>query len=392
MVTIAGSGMGAYNFEKIDVDFSKFDMIFCDKNYESDLPNVIKGGFKVVKEAILENLESEILYVVSGSPSFFSGAIPILNVLKREGIAFKIIDNSSSLNYMLSHTGVSLMATGILSLHGKKSVDLENFLTKEYTFVICDDETPKILSQVMSHLDDSDVSITLGEKFGYEDEKFSEVTVADMLKNPPKMPFSLLMKRHYEPLPNISSEESIEHENGMITKSYKRHISLQNLELQPNMLLWDIGAGSGSVSIDGYKRYRCRSILFEKNLKRAAMIKNSFKKHKILDAKLYEGEASEYYKIEQSRPERIFVGGGGSRVISELAYLYERLSDSGILVANFVTLTNLTEALTVLKDAAIAFEVKSISLTTYKMALLLPEPERVMHQIIIKKEAPCQKK
>jgi precorrin-6Y C5,15-methyltransferase (decarboxylating) len=171
----------------------------------------------------------------------------------------------------------------------------------------------------------------------------------------------------------------------MITKSYKRHISLQNLELQPNMLLWDIGAGSGSVSIDAYKRYKVKTVLFEKNNKRIAMIKNSLKKHKILSTKLYEGEASQLYKQELSTPQRIFVGGGGSSVICELDYLYERLADGGIMVANFVTLEHLTTAITTLKNAQIAFDVKSISLTTYKMSLLLPEPERVMHQIIIKK-------
>jgi precorrin-6Y C5,15-methyltransferase (decarboxylating) len=385
MVTIAGSGMGSYDFKQIDLDFSKFDMIFCDKNYETDLVNVTKGGFKVVKEAILENLDKEILYIVSGSPTFFSGALLILNVLKKQNIPFKIVDNTSSLSYMLSHEGVSLVKTGIVTLHGKSVVDLEHFLTKEYTFVICDDATPAILSEVMAHLDEEDVSITLGEQFGYESERFSTTTLKAMLQNPPKMPYSLLIKRNYTPLPNISSEESIEHENGMITKSYKRHLSLQNLELQANMLLWDVGAGSGSVSIDGYKRYKTRAILFEKNPKRAAMIKNSLKTHKILDAKLYEGEASELYKQEQSTPERIFVGGGGVKVIAELDYLYERLAKGGIMVANFVTLTNLTQAITVLKEAGIAFEIKSVSLTTYKMSLLMPEPERVMHQIIVKK-------
>ena len=67
-------------------------------------------------------------------------------------------------------------------------------------------------------------------------------------------------------------------------------------------------------------------------------------------------------------------------------YLYERLAEGGIMVANFVTLTNLTQAITVLKEANIDFDIKSISLTTYKMKLLMPEPERVMHQIIVKKE------
>jgi len=386
MVTIAGSGMGEYNFKNIDVDFSKFDMIFCDQNYETSLKNVTKGSFKVVKEAILENLDKDILYVVSGSPTFFSGAILIINALKKQNIDFKIIDNTSSLSYMLAHEGVSLVKTGITTLHGKTFVDLENFLTKDYTFVICDDDTSRILSEATSFLDEADISITLGERFGYPDEAFSTTTLQKMLQNPPRMPYSILIKRNYKPLPNISSQESIEHENGMITKSYKRHISLQNLELQPNMLLWDIGAGSGSVSIDGYKRYKVKTILFEKNEKRAKMIQNSLKKHKILDTKLYIGEASEDYKKETSTPQRIFVGGGGDKVISELDYLYERLADGGIMVANFVTLQHLTTAITVLKQADIGFDVKSISLTTYKMSLLMPEPERVMHQIIVKKD------
>jgi precorrin-6Y C5,15-methyltransferase (decarboxylating) len=286
---------------------------------------------------------------------------------------------------MLAHEGVALVKTFIVTLHGKKSIDLESFLSKDYTFVICDDETPSVLSQVMSYLNESDISITLGERFAYADEKFSVVTLDEMLKNPPRMPYSLLIKRNFKPLPNISSEDTIEHENGMITKSYKRHISLQNLELQANQLLWDIGAGSGSVSIDAYKRYKVRTILFEKNVKRAEMIQNSLKKHKIIDTKLYIGEASEDYKKEQSAPDRIFVGGGGAKVICELDYLYDRLADGGLMVANFVTLEHLTTAINTLKSAKIEFDVKSISLTTYKMSLLMPEPERVMHQIIVRK-------
>jgi len=387
MVTIAGSGMGAYNFDNVNLDFSKYEMIFCDQNYETDLTNVTKGSFKIVKEAILANLDKEILYIVSGSPTFFSGAILILNVLKRENIEFKIIDNTSSLNYMLAHEGVSLVKTGIVTLHGNSGVDLESFLIKDHTFIICDDETPAVLAAAMEYLDESDVTITLGEQFGYESESFKTVTLKELQTTPPKMPYSLLLKRNFKALPNISSEDSIEHENGMITKSYKRHVSLQNLDLQPNMLLWDVGAGSGSVSIDGYKRYKIRSIMFEKNEKRAKMIQNSLKTHKIIDTKLYIGEASIDYKAETSTPQRIFVGGGGDKVISEIDYLYERLADGGLMVANFVTLQHLTTAINTLKKAGIAFDIKSVSLTTYKMSLLMPEPERVMHQIIVRKES-----
>ncbi len=385
MVTIAGSGMGAYNFNTVNVDFDAYELIFCDQNFETEIKHVIKGSFKIVKEAILENIDKNILYIVSGSPTFFSGALLILSVLKRENIAYKIVDNCSSLNYMLAHEGVALIKTGIVSLHGKTAIDLENFLTKEFTFIICDDKTPTLLAKAMEHLHVDDYSITLGEKFGYEDENFSHPSLENMIDSPPKMPYSILITKKFKNLATISSEDSIEHENGMITKSYKRHISLQNLDLYPNLLLWDIGAGSGSVSIDGYKRYKIQSILFEKNEKRAKMIENSLKKHKIISSTLHIGEASEWYKKENSTPERIFVGGGGAKVITELDYLYQRLAVGGLMVANFVTLEHLSTAITTLKKAKIAFDIKSISLTTYKMSLLLPEPERIMHQIIIKK-------
>jgi precorrin-6Y C5,15-methyltransferase (decarboxylating) len=386
MVTIAGSGMGGYNFDNIDLNFSKFDIIFCDKNFQTEIKNVVKGNFKTVKESILENLDKDILYIVSGSPTFFSGVVLILNVVKKKNIPFKIIDNTSSLNYMLAHEGVSLVKTGILTLHGKTDIDLESFLVKDYTFIISDENTPALLKEATKYLNDDDFSVILGEQFGYKNERFSTTTLEEMLKTTPKMPYSLLFKRNFKPLPNISSEDSIEHENGMITKSYKRHISLQNLELQPNLLLWDVGAGSGSVTIDGYKRYKIKTILFEKNIKRARMIENSLSNHKILDTKLHIGEASELYKQEQSTPDRIFIGGGGEKVISELDYFYERLADDGLMVANFVTLEHLTTAINVLKKASIGFDIKSISLTTYKMNLLMPEPERIMHQIIVKKK------
>jgi len=386
MVTIMGTGMSPYRLDHLNIDYEKFEYLFCDQNFETSHPKIIKGKFSEIKSALLEHKTKEILYIVSGSPTFFSGAILIIDVLKQEGIEFKIIDNTSSLSYMLARAGVSLVKTGIETLHGKTAINLENFLTKEYTFVICDETTPAVLKEALFYLKEEDYSITLGEQFGYETECFSTTTLNAMIDNPPKMPYSLLFHRKFTPKPTVSDEENIEHENGMITKSYKRHLSLQNLNLQPNMLLWDVGAGSGSISIDGYKRYKIRTILFEKNDKRSDMIERNLSKHFILDTKLYRGNANESYKQEQSTPDRIFVGGGGSDVISELDYLYGRLREGGILVANFVTLVHLSTAITTLQKAQIAFEIKSISLTTYKMALLMPEPERVMHQIIIKKE------
>ena len=61
----------------------------------------------------------------------------------------------------------------------------------------------------------------------------------------------------------------------MITKQYKRDLSLQNLDLQPNQTLWDIGAGSGSCGIEAYKRYKVKTIFFEKQPQRIKYIKQN---------------------------------------------------------------------------------------------------------------------
>ncbi len=61
----------------------------------------------------------------------------------------------------------------------------------------------------------------------------------------------------------------------MITKEYKRNLSLQQLDLEPNQILWDIGAGMEFVPLRPFKRYRVKSILFEKNPKRCEFIKEN---------------------------------------------------------------------------------------------------------------------
>ena len=79
MVTIIGNGMGDYTFDNLrnkDIDLSSFDKIICDRNFAESGENIVKGGYKIAREYVLENYEKEnILYVVTGSPFFYSAGI-----------------------------------------------------------------------------------------------------------------------------------------------------------------------------------------------------------------------------------------------------------------------------------------------------------------------------
>jgi precorrin-6Y C5,15-methyltransferase (decarboxylating) len=172
----------------------------------------------------------------------------------------------------------------------------------------------------------------------------------------------------------------------MITKKFKRHLSLQNLDLKANQLLWDIGAGSGSCGIEAYKRYKVKTILFENQELRCEYIEQNLTKHHVLDTLLLKGDAQELFKTLETNPNKIFVGGGGEKVIKELPYLYERLQSNGIMLINAITLKHLSLMINTLNEAEIEFETHSISLTTYKGQLDLVEPERQLFQIKVFKK------
>ena len=387
MVTIAGNGMGAYDFTNLELNFDDYDKIICDQNFTENGKTILKLKFKDAKNYILENYEKEnILYVVTGSPLFFSAGTLLAKKLPKEKV--KIINNTSSKTYLLEKLFISETEVSVVSIHGRTSIDLTEFMNKKYTFILCDKNSISRLQEAMEFYDEDSITTTIGYKLGYEDEIIDEVDIFnfDEKRFDLKETFVLLIKRNFEHKKNVCDDLEFETERGMITKKYKRHLTLQNLDLEENQLLWDIGAGSGSCGIEAYKRYKVKTIFFEKNETRVEFIKINLTNHHVSDCKLYIGEAQEIYPTLEEDPERIFVGGGGEKVIDTLPYLYERLKNNGIMLINAITLKHLSQMINVLNEAKIEYDTHSISLTTYKGKLNLVEPERQLFQLKIYKK------
>ncbi len=388
MVTIVGNGMGAYNFDNITIDLKKYDTILCDINFQQEAKNILKLKFKEIKEYILQNYTKEnILYVVTGSPLFFSAGTLIANLISKDKVT--LINNTSSKDYMMEKLFIGEANLESISLHGRKDIDLSKFLTNTYTFILCDKDSCDKISKAVNYLNKNDIEVTIGYKLGYEDEVIEQIDIFSFNYRAFDLsqPYVLLIKRLFKSSNGLSEDIDFDTQRGMITKKYKRQLSLQNLDLEPNQLLWDIGAGSGSCGIEAYNRYKTRTIFFEKNEKRAVNIKNNLTNHHIVDCELFIGEAQDKFESLEENPSRIFVGGGGEEVIKKLPYLYRRLENNGIMLINAITLKHLALMHTILNESNIEYEVHSISLTTYKGKLDLVEPERQLFQIkIFKKE------
>jgi precorrin-6Y C5,15-methyltransferase (decarboxylating) len=382
-LTIAGNGMGDYTFKNLPLDVEEFDRVICDINFSESGENILKLKYREAKEYILKNYSREnILYVVTGSPLFFSAGVLIAKSIPRDMV--KIIDNTSSIDYLLSKLIIPKNQISVLSLHGRSKIDLKNFLTDRYTFILCDRYSIDKIREATKYLDNSAFSVIVGYKLGYSDEVIKEIDIREEIDLDLNQPYVLLVEKKFNSSP-LSRDSEFKTERGMITKEYKRNLSLQQLDLEPNQILWDIGAGSGSCAIEAFKRYRVKTILFEKSPKRCEFIKENLKNHYVCDTKLIEGRAEEYFEKIEENPDRVFIGGGGSEVIKKIPYLFNRLNRNGVMVISAITLKNLSQMIAVLDSAEIPYEVISLSLTTYKGNLKLVEPERQLFQIKVRR-------
>ena len=374
MVTIAGNGMGESDFSNLKLSIENYDVVICDKSFKVDAKNILKLPFKDTKEYILSNYKDKnILYVVTGSPLFFSAGVLIASKIPKEYI--KIVDNTSCKDYILERLMLSQNSVESISLHGRSRIDLDRLFRLKYTLILADKDTINRLKEALKFLPKDSYKSIVGYRLGCSDELIAEFDLYSELPFDTTKPYVVLIERLFNIKPNSRDEDFIT-ERGMITKRYKRDLSLQYLDLEPNLILWDIGAGSGSCAIEAYKRYKVKTTLFEKKPIRCEYIKQNLTNHKVIDTKLYEGEAQEIWQDLDEIPDRIFVGGGGKEVMNRLNQLYERLKENGIMLIAAVTLKNLSEAINCLNRAKIEHSVISMSFTEYKGKLDMSEPQR----------------
>lgn len=130
----------------------------------------------------------------------------------------------------------------------------------------------------------------------------------------------------------VLSDNDFEHD-GQITKQGIRAVTLAALAPRPGELLWDVGAGSGSVAIEWCRSGPgCRAIAFERDDVRRQRITDNAISHGV-DIEIH-GAAPGSFEQASTHPDAIFVGGGTSELLDEC---YSYLKPGGRLVTNAVT-------------------------------------------------------
>lgn len=146
-------------------------------------------------------------------------------------------------------------------------------------------------------------------------------------------------------------------EKGLITKQEARAVSLARLGLRNDSVVWDIGAGSGSVGLEAARLApRGHVWAIEKNPGDAANARENARRFRAHNYSLREGKAPEGLDVWPD-PDAVFIGGSGGELAELIRLVLARLRPDGRLVMNFVTLENLATATATLTEAGASWDV-----------------------------------
>jgi precorrin-6B C5,15-methyltransferase / cobalt-precorrin-6B C5,C15-methyltransferase len=166
-------------------------------------------------------------------------------------------------------------------------------------------------------------------------------------------------------------------EKGLITKQEVRAVSLARLQLRADSVVWDIGAGSGSVGLEAARLCPQGHVFAtEKNEEDCAIASRNHAAFGVANYSLYHAKAPEGLDAWPD-PDAVFIGGSGGELAGLITGVLRRLRPNGTLVMNFVTLENLATATAALQ----ALESEGVSWDVLQLQAARSKPILHMHRM-----------
>ena len=148
---------------------------------------------------------------------------------------------------------------------------------------------------------------------------------------------------------------------GQITKSEVRAVSLYTLQLRPDSLVWDIGAGTGSVAVEAARiaHHGCVYAI-DKDADSADLLRNNVARYGDGRVSVVIGAAPDALG-ELPDPDAVFIGGGGPAMPEILDVVLHRMRPKGRIVANFAVMERANATYTTLREAGMSPEMTVVS-------------------------------
>lgn len=292
-------------------------------------------------EAIATRRGRRVVVLATGDPMWFGIGVTLARRFPREEIV--VLPHLSAFNLVAARMGWSLAETETITLHGRPLDLLALHLAPGARLLILseDGETPARVADFLRDRGWGGSTITVLENLGASDERCIRGTAAQWNAGPCADLNTLAVECVADPgtrvlgrTPGLPDAAFVH--DGQLTKREVRAATVSALMPLPSQLLWDVGAGCGSIGIEWMRAARgARAIAIEREPSRQALIAQNAAALGVPRLRVIAGSAPQAL-AELERPDAVFVGGGLSHDVIDLCWT--ALKPAGRLVANAVTL------------------------------------------------------
>ena len=256
--------------------------------------------------------DTAVLY--SGDTGFYSGASKLLPMLRAFGISARVLPGISSVQLLSAAIGRPWQDWKLVSAHGCACDPAAECLTAEgrpVFFLTGGTETPATLCAKLADAGLGDAHGIIGENIGTPQEHLAFGTAQTLAENA-YAPLSVLLIEHTvlpaRRTPGFPDDAFIRGEVPM-TKQEVRAAALAKLAVRPTDTLWDVGAGTGSVSVElALAAPRGHVYAVECAPDACALIRQNREKFHAYNLSLIEGTAPQVL-ADLPAPDAVFIGG-----------------------------------------------------------------------------------
>jgi precorrin-6B C5,15-methyltransferase / cobalt-precorrin-6B C5,C15-methyltransferase len=315
---------------------------------------VVKNGLSSVLQQIADlSAENNICVLASGDPLFFGIGGLIVKKLGAEHVA--VIPHPSSVQWAFARIGLKWDDAAVISLHARKR---NGFLTKlksqSKVAILTDTEnTPQSLAQWMLKNEETGWEAWVCENLCGADERIRHFMIEQLAACEDVGPLNVLVLsrtnsqwRQPPTIPFLHEDEFAKRmpKKGLITKREVRLLSLAAMHIRPDSVVWDIGAGSGSVSIEAALLAPNGHVYaIEVDPEGVEICHENIAAHRVDNVTVIAGRAPEAL-VGLNAPDAVFIGGSKGSMQEIIDVVLERLKPGGHIVANAITLENAAEA------------------------------------------------
>jgi precorrin-6Y C5,15-methyltransferase (decarboxylating) len=332
----------------------------------------------------IQNPQSQIVLLASGDPLFSGIGRRVAGELGKDAV--EILPDISSIQAAFASVKESWDDAFLMSLHGGPDpekrrrlpyeiTDIPSLLQRHNKIAILTDKennpaaiAKELLKPSTMSYQLSAIKIHVCERLGYDEERIvsgaPDEIASQSFKDPNVVIIQWAVSRQASAVRFGLTEDEIAHSRGLITKDEARAAAIHKLRLPEKGVLWDIGAGSGSVSIEAALLYpELKIFAVEKNEEQIKNINSNISNFGIANIEAIKGEAPHVLKGLPS-PDRVFIGGSGGR-LEEIVNIISQ-TKAEIVVINSATIETLNSAVSFLERAGFKIEASQVSVSRMK--------------------------